>query len=173
MCFLVRNPSLKLARDVNSTTFLTLCFQIKKRAMEKTRNKYKRENSYLELYNDDFYNGISLKSGTFSSHCKGGVNLNESHRPHTGHFAIKVKPCAQRIKHHSPAFNTVLTYAIVACNLSLTRIQGEKMSSHNPHSGTILLVDGNGVFTCNVSVFFNCQMLSVLSECLPLTFTVT
>jgi len=43
--------------------------------MEKTRNKYKRENSYLELYNDDFYNGISLKSGTFSSHCKGGVNL--------------------------------------------------------------------------------------------------
>lgn len=54
---MVRNPSLKLAWDVNSTTLLALCVQMKKRAMEKTRNKL-----ILELYDDDFYNGSSLKS---------------------------------------------------------------------------------------------------------------
>lgn len=65
MCFLVRNPSLKLANDVNSTTLLALCVQMKKRVMEKTRNKYKRENSYFNSYlnNDDFYNMSYLKSG--------------------------------------------------------------------------------------------------------------
>lgn len=58
MCFLVRNPSLKLAKDVNSTTFLTLCVQMKKRAMEKTRNKYKRENSYLNCIMMIFTMGV-------------------------------------------------------------------------------------------------------------------